>query len=294
MVGIQNILKKYNIKFKKSLGQNFLTDENITRKIVKKANVSDEDTIIEVGAGIGTLTRELAKTAQKVIAVEFDRELIAALKDNVESYNNVNILNSDILKIDIQEIVEGISKKSNQNCIKVVSNLPYNITNPIIMKFLEGTRGIYELTLMVQKEVAERITATAGNKNYGVFSVIVQYYSDPKILFDVSPTCFMPKPEVYSSVIRLKVLDSPRVKVDDENEFFKIIKASFFHRRKTIVNSIWASGLFDLSKEEIKKVLNIENINEKTRGEMLSIEQFANISNRISKKAYQLKNTTNN
>lgn len=281
---LQNILKKYNIKLKKSLGQNFLVDENIKRKIIKNSNASDTDIIIEVGAGIGTLTRELAQTAKKVIAIEFDRKLIAPLKENISNYNNVDIINSDILMLDTQKIIDDISKNSNKNCIKVVANLPYNIANPIIMKFLEGTKGIYELILMVQKEVAERITAVAGSKNYGVFSVIVQYYSDPQILFNVSPSCFFPKPEVYSSVIRLKVLNSPRVKVDDKNEFFKIVKASFIHRRKTIVNSIRASGLFDLSKEEIINILNIENIKETTRGETLSIEQFANISNRISKK----------
>ncbi|HHW47782.1 MAG TPA: 16S rRNA (adenine(1518)-N(6)/adenine(1519)-N(6))-dimethyltransferase RsmA [Clostridiaceae bacterium] len=284
---VKEFMKKYNIRLTKSLGQNFLIDNNIVRKIVDSAQISEGDMVIEVGAGIGNMTSEIASRAGKVIAIEIDRRLIGALTENIKPFNNVQIINNDILKLDIKRDVLSAENTGSGGFvpenIKVVANLPYYITTPIIMKFLEEAEGINMLVLMVQKEVADRMVAKPGGKDYGVLSVAVQYYSTPERIFDVPPGCFVPPPDVHSTVIRLRINKEPPVKVDDKEMFFKVVKAAFGQRRKTLLNALSNSGYFNLDKEKIKQILNNLGISENLRGEALSITQFALLSNSFTR-----------
>ena len=281
MQNTREIIRKYNIRLTKSLGQNFLTDINIVKKIVDSADVTEDDVIIEVGPGIGTMTLELAKRAKKVIAIEIDKRLIPVLEDSLSNFSNVQIINMDVMKVDINAI---ISENEGSN-IKIVANLPYYITTPIIMKFLEEETNVDIMVFMIQKEVAQRIVAQPGSKDYGSLSVAVQYYSKPEKVFDVSPHCFVPQPDVDSTVIKLVINKQPPVELLDKSMFFKTVKCSFAQRRKTLINALYNSGGFNESKEQIKEILKDIGIDEKARGETLSIQQFAMLSNLLSKKS---------
>jgi len=282
----REIVKERNIRLNKSLGQNFLTDETIVNRIVDTANVGKDDLVIEIGPGIGSMTVRLAEKAGQVIAVEIDKHLIPILRDNLKSFDNVRIINKDVLKVSFGKSEEDdIDIKPDDgkfSSVKVVANLPYYITTPIIMKLLENNPGIDTMVFMVQKEVAQRMVAKPGSKDYGALSVAVQYRSDAKIAFDVPPHCFVPQPDVYSTVVRLDILKEPLVKLKDEDLFFKIVKAAFGQRRKTLVNAIYNSGAFSKSKDELAEILHSIGINEKQRGETLSIEQFALLANALS------------
>ena len=233
--GTIEILKKYNFSFQKKYGQNFLIDANILEKIVNASDITDRDCVLEIGPGIGTMTQYLAKNAKEVIAVEIDQALIPILEDTLAEYDNVTVINEDILKLDIGRIVE---EKNGGRAVKVVANLPYYITTPIIMGLLEGDVPIESITVMVQKEVAERMQTGPGTKDYGALSLAVQYYTKPEIVAQVAPTCFMPKPKVGSTVIRLDRYKEPPVDTKDEKFMFSIIRASFNQRRKTLVNGL--------------------------------------------------------
>lgn len=273
------ILKKYNITANKSLGQNFLINDEVIEKTVESANITDEDLVIEIGPGLGTLTNELLQRAKKVIAVELDGRMINILKDRFSLYTNFEIINQDILKVDLKTIIENEKVNNNIKTVKIVANLPYYITTPIIMKLLEDNLDIESITVMVQKEVAKRLTTDPGNKLAGAITYSVNYYCEASEMVEVPKESFVPAPEVESEVIKLKLRKNPPVNVKNEEIFFKLIKASFMQRRKTFLNGVSNSGL--ASKEKIKTILESLNINENVRGENLSLEQFAQISNLI-------------
>ncbi len=270
------ILQKYNITFQKKFGQNFLVDKNILEKIVDAAQITEKDCVLEIGPGIGTMTQYLAERAGNVIAVEIDKNLIPVLQDTLSSYNNVAILNQDILKVDINHIIE---KYNNGNPIKVVANLPYYITTPIIMALFESHVALKSITIMIQKEVADRIQAQAGTKDYGALSLAVQYYAKPEVIVKVPAACFMPRPNVDSSVIRLTRYEAPPVKAQDENYLFTVIRASFNQRRKTLVNGLSNAGSVGVGKEKIAEVLTQMELPLTVRGETLTLEQFTELSN---------------
>ena len=270
------IMKKYNISANKSLGQNFLVDDNVVDGIVKSAEVTEDDLIIEIGPGLGTLTAKLLERAGKVIAIELDQRMIKILKERFILYKNFEIINNDVLKINLNEIIEK-NLNNNLKKVKVVANLPYYITTPIIMKLLEDRLNIESITVMVQKEVAKRLTACDGDKLAGAITYSVKYYCEAKEEIEVPKDCFIPSPEVDSEVIKLVLRKEPFVKVNDEDKLFKLIKTSFMQRRKTFINGIANGGL--TSKEKIKEILINLNIDENVRGENLSLEQFAQISN---------------
>lgn len=266
------ILNKYGLRANKKLGQNFLINEEIINEIIDKAEVSKDDVVIEIGPGLGSLTKELINNAKKVIAIELDSNMVDILKTRFSLYDNFEVIYGDVLKIDLEELIKGYDS------VKVVANLPYYITTPIIMKLLEDRLAIKSITVMVQKEVGERICATSKDKEYGAITVSVWYYSYPEIIIDVSKENFLPAPEVDSCVIKLNMLDKPRVEVKDEKMFFKLVKGAFTQRRKTINNSLTCTGK---SKEDIKEILSKLNIDEKLRAENLSIEQYALIANML-------------
>jgi len=288
MGNTKEIMKKYNIRLTKSLGQNFLIDDSVISQIVDAAEINSNDLVIEVGSGIGNMTCELAARAGKVIAVELDRHLIPALGENLEGLTNIVILNNDILKLNLrEEILDKYCFNENGEQVykvKVVANLPYYITTPIIMKFLEGDFGIETMVFMIQKEVADRMAAKPGGKDYGALSVAVQYYSKPEKVFNVAPHCFVPKPEVDSTVVRLIINKIPPVELYDKDLFFRVIKASFGQRRKTLVNALCNSGYFMKNKEEVKEILKNIGIEENQRGETLTIMQFSELSNSFFEK----------
>lgn len=273
----KELIKRYGIRLTKSLGQNFLIDENVVMRIVDTAEVTSDDLVIEIGPGIGSMTGELASRAGKVVAVEIDRHLIPALKENLKEFSNLEIINKDIMKVN----VKNITGNEQNMTLKVAANLPYYITTPIIMKLLEEENDIELMVFMVQKEVAQRMVAKPGGKDYGALSVAVQYYAQPEKVFDVPPHCFVPQPEVDSTIIKLKRNKTPPVSLKDKDIFFKVVKASFGQRRKTLLNALTNSGGFNRSKEEIREILLGLNIDENARGETLSIGQFASLSNRF-------------
>ena len=274
--GTIEILKKYNFNFQKRFGQNFLIDSNILAKIVESAEVTKEDFVLEIGPGIGTMTQYLAEAAREVAAVEIDHSLIPILKDTLKDWDNVTIINDDILKVDIRKLA---LEKNDGKPVKVVANLPYYITTPIIMGLFENQVPISSITVMVQKEVADRMQVGPGTKDYGALSLAVQYYARPEIVANVPPNCFMPRPKVGSAVIRLEKYENPPVQVEDEKLMFRIIRASFNQRRKTLVNSLKNSNELSYSKEEIESVLEKIGIPLNIRGEALTLEQFADIAN---------------
>lgn len=277
------IMKKYGIAANKSLGQNFLIDNTVVENIIKGASIQKNDIVIEIGPGLGTLTNELLKVAKKVICIELDERMIRILKERFILYDNMEIINDDILKIDLKELVEKEKNNSCSNSFKIVANLPYYITTPIIMKLLEKEKCYESITVMVQKEVAERLCAVPGQRNAGAITYTVDYYSDAEKILDVPKESFIPSPEVDSQVIKLNIRNIPKVKLKNEDIFFKIIKLAFMQRRKTLLNALSSNNEIFNNKEQVKEILKRLNIDEKVRGENLSIEQYAEIANSISK-----------
>lgn len=274
---MKRVLKKHGFRFSKSLGQNFLIDGNVIDNICDGINLGREDEVIEIGPGIGTLTQGLAERAKKVVAFEIDKKLIPVLEDTLECYDNIKIINQDILKSDIEEVID---REFDNKKIKIAANLPYYITTPIIMGLLEKNINVDEIIVMVQKEVAERMQASPGTKSYGALSIAVQYYSNPEIVAIVPKNVFMPQPKIDSAVIKLNVYDNPKVKVKDEKLFFKVVKGAFSKRRKTLLNSLGSSDV-NVNKEQLREILKKLGIKETIRGEKLSIEEFAQITNEI-------------
>lgn len=275
----KSVVEKHGFKFSKSLGQNFLIDDNVIDKILNGARLSEGDKVIEVGPGIGTLTREMGKVADKVVAIEIDKTLIPILSETLDEFDNIEVVNQDILKVNIQELV---NEKLSGGPVKLVANLPYYITTPIVMKFLEEDIPVTDIVVMVQKEVADRMNAGPGTKDYGALSVAVQYYCDTEIVAKAPRHMFIPQPNVDSTVIGLHVRKELKYPVDNEEIFFKTVKASFGQRRKTLLNSLGGLGI--LNKDEIREVLKESDIDEKRRGETLTIEEFAKLSNVINSK----------
>lgn len=270
------LIRKYNISAKKNLGQNFLIDEKAIESILRASNVNKDDLVIEIGPGLGTLTSELVNKAGKVICIELDNKMVKILEERFKLYNNLKIINEDVLKLDLNKIIKE-EKKENIKNTKIVANLPYYITTPIVMKLLEEKLDVKDITVMVQKEVAERLACIPGEKETGSITYTVWYYSNPKIIADVSKESFIPKPEVTSSVIKFEILNKPRVEVKDEKEFFRLIKIAFFQKRKTLVNALLNGGVFK-SREEIENILEKIGLDNKVRGEKLTLEDYKKIS----------------
>lgn len=273
------IMNKYNIRANKNLGQNFLIDENALEEIVNSSEISKNDLIIEIGPGLGTLTSLLIEKAGKVICVELDLNMITVLKDRFSLYDNFELIHDDILKIDLDKIIKNNLENNNLNSAKIVANLPYYITTPIIMKLLENKLDLKSITVMVQKEVAERLTEKPGNNDTGAITYSINYYTDPELITRVSNTSFVPSPKVDSAVIKLNVLKNPKVIVSDEKLFFKIIKSAFMQKRKTLLNSLSNANI--QTKEYLQKMLIDLNIDLKIRPENLTLEQFAEITDYI-------------
>ncbi len=273
-----DVIKKHDFTFRKRFGQNFLIDGHVLDKIVDAADITKDDYVIEIGPGIGSMTQCLCERAGKVTAVEIDRDLIPILKETLAGYDNLNIINDDILKVDIASL---IAAHNGGRKAKIAANLPYYITTPIVMTLLESRVPVSSITIMVQKEVADRMQAVPGSKDYGALSLAVRYYSKPHIVANVPPNCFIPRPKVGSAVICLKVFDEPEVKVKDEKLMFKLIRAAFNQRRKTLVNSIANAGDIDFSKQDIADALDDMKLPQTIRGEALNLEQFAALADRL-------------
>ena len=272
------VLQKYNFVFQKKFGQNFLIDTHVLDKIIRSAEITKDDFVLEIGPGIGTMTQYLACAAGKVVAVEIDRALIPILEDTLEGYDNVTVINDDVLKVDIAKLAE---EQNGGKPIKVVANLPYYITTPIIMGLFEKRVPVKSITVMVQKEVADRMQTGPGSKDYGALSLAVQYYAKPYIVANVPPNCFMPRPKVGSAVIRLDRFEKPPVEVKDENQMFRIIRASFNQRRKTLANGLRNSAELDFTKEKIEKAIEALGKGPSVRGEALTLEEFAKLSDAL-------------
>ena len=273
------VLKKYNFNFQKKFGQNFLIDTHVLERIVESANITKEDVVLEIGPGIGTMTQYLAEAAGKVIAIEIDDKLIPILKDTLSGYDNVLVIHQDVLKVDLNQL----AREENQGReFKVVANLPYYITTPIIMGLFENQVPIESITIMVQKEVADRMQVGPGTKDYGALSLAVQYYAKPKIVMEVSPNCFIPRPNVGSAVIRLERHKENPVSVQDEHCMFQLIRASFNQRRKTLVNGLKNAGDLSFTKEQIEEAITALGLPLTIRGEALTLEQFAQLSDKFS------------
>ena len=270
------VLQKYNFAFQKRFGQNFLIDTHVLEKIIASAEITKDDFVLEIGPGIGTMTQYLAEAAREVAAVEIDKTLIPILQNTLKEWNNVTVINNDILKVDIRQLA---LEKNPGRPIKVVANLPYYITTPIIMGLFENQVPIESITIMVQKEVADRMQVGPGTKDYGALSLAVQYYARPEIVANVPPNCFMPRPKVGSAVIRLERYEQPPVQVKDEKLMFRLIRASFNQRRKTLVNGLKNSPELHFSKEEIEQALVNCGLSLTVRGEALTLEQFAQLAN---------------
>lgn len=272
------IMNKYNITANKNYGQNFLIDENVVQEIVEKAEVNKEDLVIEIGPGLGNLTKYLLESAGKVICIELDTKVIKILNDRFSLFNNFELINNDVLKVDLNELIKSNSQFSK---VKVVANLPYYITTPIIMKLLEEHLDLESITVMVQKEVALRLTEKPGQKETGAITYTINYYTNPTLEINVSKECFIPSPKVDSAVIKLEVLKTPKVQVENEELFFKIIKTAFLQKRKTLVNSLSNNGI--ASKEILEKMLNELNIDLQIRAEKLTLDDFARITKYLNK-----------
>ena len=276
------VLNKYQFMFQKKFGQNFLIDTHVLEKIIQSVNITKEDFVLEIGPGIGTMTQYLAEAAREVTAVEIDRNLIPILKDTLSGYDNVNVINEDILKVDICRLAQ---EKNGGRPIKVVANLPYYITTPIIMGLFESHVPLDSITIMVQKEVADRMQVGPGTKDYGALSLAVQYYAQPYIVANVPPNCFMPRPKVGSAVIRLTRYAQPPVQVDDEKKMFRLVRASFNQRRKTLVNGLNNSPEVHATREAVLAALEQMGLSPTVRGEVLTLEQFAQLSNLLVEEA---------
>lgn len=275
------VLQKYKFNFQKKFGQNFLIDTHVLDKIMESAHITKEDFVLEIGPGIGTMTQYLCEGAREVAAVEIDSNLIPILKDTLSEYSNVEVIHGDILKVDIKALAR---EKNQGKPIKVVANLPYYITTPIIMGLFESHVPIDSITVMVQKEVAERMQASPGTKDYGALTLAVGYYAKPEIIANVPPNCFIPRPKVGSAVICLKRHEHPVVQVEDEKLMFDLIRASFNQRRKTLANGLNNAPAISLDKEGIQECLKELSVSETVRGEALTLEQFARLSNIIKSK----------
>lgn len=275
----QSLVKKHNFAIQKKFGQNFLIDEHVLNKIISAAELTKDDYVIEIGPGLGTMTQYLCEQAGKVTAIEIDKDLIPILSETLSEYDNIEIINNDVLKLDLLELIR---RNTNKKC-KVVANLPYYITTPIIMALLESHLPIESITVMVQKEVAERMKERPGTKDYGALSLAVQYYCEPYIVANVPQNCFMPRPNVDSAVIRLTTHKEPPVKVIDEKLMFKLIRASFNQRRKTLVNGIKNFSELSYTKEQVTEAIINAGFDENIRGEALTLEQFAKLSDEFSK-----------
>ena len=273
-----DILQKYHFSIQKKYGQNFLIDAHVLDKIMDAAQITKEDFVIEIGPGIGTMTQGLCERAREVAAIEIDAALIPVLRDTLSAYDNVSVIHADVLKTDLKKLIQ---EKNDGKPVKIVANLPYYITTPIIMNLFESHIPLESITVMVQKEVAERMQVGPGTKDYGALSLAVQYYAEPYIVANVPPNCFVPRPKVGSAVIRLTVHEQPPVKVTDEKHLFSLIRASFNQRRKTLVNGLNNAENLSYTKEEISEVLREMSLAENVRGETLSLEQFAELSNRL-------------
>lgn len=272
------IMKKYKIKANKSLGQNFLIDDTVIEDIVGGADIGKDDLVIEIGPGLGSMTALLVERAKKVICVELDKKMIKILNDRFIAYSNIELINEDVLKLDLNSLIKEEKEKNHIKDVKIVANLPYYITTPIIMKLLEENLDIASITVMIQKEVADRLIEIPSGKNTGAITYTVYYYCESEKIREVENTCFIPMPEVTSEVINLKLRKEPAVKIKDKKVFFNIIKSAFMQRRKTLLNALVNTGVFK-SKEEATKILRKLNLREDIRAEKLTIEDFARICN---------------
>ncbi len=279
----RQIMKRYNITANKKLGQNFLIDDNVLRTIVESAEISKEDLVIEIGPGLGTLTKYLLEEAGKVVAIELDDRMIKILKERFFLYHNFEIINQDVLKVDLNELIKQEKQKGEIKNVKIVANLPYYITTPIIMRLLEEKLDIESITVMIQKEVADRLTAIPGGRDSGAITYTVYYYAEAKEVLTVPNDSFIPEPEVTSEVINLNIRKEPVIKIENEELLFKVIKLAFSQRRKTLVNALTSGDLFE-NKEQVIKMLNEIGIDERARGENLTIEQYAEIVGKLLKK----------
>ncbi len=275
----KRILTDYQFVFQKKYGQNFLIDMHVLDKIIRSADIGKDNLVIEIGPGIGSLTQMLAERAGKVIAVEIDSSLIPILKETLRDYENLELLNQDILQVDLKALLENNSFDGSK--VKVVANLPYYITTPIIMNIFEKGIPIHSMTVMVQKEVAQRMKAQPGTKDYGALSLAVQYYSEPYLVANVPPNCFIPRPKVGSAVIKLTKYDVPNIQVRDSKLLFKLIRAAFNQRRKTLINSLFNMAGLNLSKDQIGNALQKAELDLKIRGEAISLSQFARLTDVI-------------
>lgn len=273
------VLQKYNFSFQKKFGQNFLIDPHVLDKIIAAAEITKDDFVLEIGPGIGTLTQYLAEAAREVVAVEIDSTLIPILEDTLSAYDNVSVINEDVLKVDLKKLAE---ERNGGKPIKVVANLPYYITTPIIMSLFESHVPLKSLTVMVQKEVALRMQAGPGTKDYGALSLAVQYYASPYLAANVPPNCFMPRPNVGSAVIRLTRFEETPVQVKDEKLLFRLIRASFNQRRKTLQNGLVNSQELDFTKDQVAAAIATLGVSPSVRGEALTLEQFAALANALS------------
>lgn len=272
------IMKKYNIRANKNLGQNFLINEEVVKNIVGCSNIENEDLVIEIGPGLGTLTKYLLEKAGKVICIELDTKMLQILEDRFSLYNNFELINNDVLKVDLKNIIKKEKEEGKIKNVKIVANLPYYITTPIIMKLLEEELELESITVMIQKEVADRLIATPGEKNTGAITYSVYYYADSEAIMEVPNSSFIPEPEVTSKVIKLNIRKEPAVKPKDKEKMFKIIKYAFMQKRKTLLNSLTNNGVFK-NKTQGTEILNSLGIKENVRPEELTLEQFEKISN---------------
>lgn len=276
---LKALLARHGFSFSKSLGQNFLIDENVLNKIVSASPLGSDACVLEIGPGAGTLTRRLAETGAKCVAVEIDKALLPVLGDSMAEFDNFKLISADILKVDLKELADT---EFSGKAFHVIANLPYYITTPIVMKLLEERLPVASMTLMVQKEVADRMCAACGGKEYGALSVAVQYYSVPSVICRAEPHCFIPQPKVASSVVHLEVGDAPTVSVKDEKKFFALVKSAFGQRRKTLVNALSKSPYINVEKEVVAAALQKMGLPETIRGERLSLEQFAELADSIT------------
>lgn len=279
----KNIMKKYRIKANKSLGQNFLINQEVVDKIVESSEITEEDLVIEIGPGLGTLTKKLLENAGKVICIELDKNMLTILQDRFSNLKNFQLINEDVLKVNLKKIIQDEKIKNNFKSAKIVANLPYYITTPIIMKLLEEKLDLESITVMIQKEVADRLIAVPGEKNIGAITYAVYYYADGQEILEVPNNAFIPEPEVTSKVIKLNLRKEVPIKVNDEEKMFKIIKSAFMQKRKTLLNSLTNAKVFT-SKEEGINILKKLNLNENIRAEKLTLENFADITNIILNK----------
>ena len=277
------ILNKYQLKANKNLGQNFLIDANVVEKIVEVANIDKQDLVIEIGPGLGTLTKELLEKSGRVLCIELDSKMITILQDRFAMYKNIDIIHEDVLNLDLKKIIKEKKEEHQLKTVKIVANLPYYITTPIVMKLLEEDLYIESITIMIQKEVADRLVAEPGTALSGSISYAINYYTEPEVVLEVPNTAFLPAPQVDSEVIKLKIRKEPAVQVKNKNRLFQLIKMSFMQRRKTLINALYNGKIME-NKHEIEHMLLELNIDIKTRGEKLSLEQFAQISDYIEER----------